>query len=80
MWFVAGDYRLSDEQLEVESKKRKQFPTALEQGPVPDNMSIATAKCHVYMRNLFFSVFSVLVLQQLCFEAFPLTASDPVDK
>lgn len=42
---------LSDERLEVESKKRKKFPTALEQGPVPSDMSVATAKSHVYMRN-----------------------------
>lgn len=49
--FVGGDYRLSDEQLEVESKKRKIFPTALEQGWVPGNMSVATAESHVYMRN-----------------------------
>lgn len=51
LWFVVGDCRLSDEQLEVESKKGKIFPTALEQGWVPGNMSVATAESHVYMRN-----------------------------
>ena len=44
MWFVAGDCRLSDEQLEVESEKGKKFPTALEQRPVPGNMSVAMQK------------------------------------
>lgn len=34
----------------MESKK-KQFPTAFEQGPVPGNMSVATARSHVYTGN-----------------------------
>lgn len=56
------------------------FPAASEQAPVLWYYECCYCRSPVYMKKMIFVIFSSLVEQQLCSEAFPLTASDTVDK